>query len=356
MRSPPLNKNLIITAAGLSSRFEGLKPKWMLTHPNGNWMLVEALKSMDFDSVDKIHLGFLREHIEEYNCMDGIKLCIKELGIEEKAEIITLQERTKNQPHTVYSIIKKAKISGQIIIKEVDNTFTYKIADGNFMCYYDLNDTTCINPSNKSYITIDKNGSISNLVEKKVISSTFGCGSYSFKSSAEYCGYFESLSEKRDNLYLSDIIKKMIEDKKDFKAVKASNYIDWGTKEDWFAYVREYKTIFVDLDGTLVKSSGKYCSPLWGETKGIRKNIELINKLHDTGKVYVIITTARPRSAKKITLKQLEKEGIKHDDIIFDLFHANRTLINDYGSSNPYPTCSAVNIFRNSDDLERYLK
>ena len=45
-------KNLIVTAAGLSSRFEGLKPKWMLTHPKGNWMIVEALKDFDFESID----------------------------------------------------------------------------------------------------------------------------------------------------------------------------------------------------------------------------------------------------------------------------------------------------------------
>ena len=35
---------------------------------------------------------------------------------------------------------------------------------------------------------------------------------------------------------------------------------------------------------------------------------------------------------------------------------ANRTLINDYGTSNPYPTCDAVNIVRNSNELERFLK
>ena len=54
-------KNLIVTAAGLSSRFEGLKPKWMLTHPKGNWMIVEALKDFDFESIDKVYLSFLQE-------------------------------------------------------------------------------------------------------------------------------------------------------------------------------------------------------------------------------------------------------------------------------------------------------
>ena len=54
-------KTLIITAAGLSTRFEGLKPKWMLTHPKGNWMLVEALKGINFNNVDRVCFGFSKQ-------------------------------------------------------------------------------------------------------------------------------------------------------------------------------------------------------------------------------------------------------------------------------------------------------
>jgi hypothetical protein len=349
-------KNLIVTAAGLSSRFEGLKPKWMLTHPKGNWMIVEALKNLDFDNIDKVYLGFLREHIEKYNCRDAIDICLDELGVKDKAEVILLDGRTDNQPHTVYEVIKKANIQGQLIIKEVDNRFKYNVEGGNFMCYYDLNKTTSINPSNKSYITIGDDGYISSLVEKKVISSTFGCGSYSFENSEDYCEYFEKLSMNTKNLFLSDIIKDMVDDGFKFKPVLVSDYIDWGTKKDWFNYVRQYKTLFVDVDGTLVKSSGKYTSPYWGETDGIKENIDFLNKLYNTGKVYIILTTARPSSARDVTVEQLEREGVKYDNIIFDLFHANRTLINDYGTSTPYPTCDAVNIVRNSNELERFLK
>ena len=86
------------------------------------------------------------------------------------------------------------------------------------------------------------------------------------------------------------------------------------------------------------------------------ENIDFLNRLYDTGKVYIILTTARPSSARDVTIEQLEREGVKYDNIIFDLFHANRTLINDYGTSNPYPTCDAVNIVRNSNELERFLK
>ncbi|MEJ7682686.1 MAG: hypothetical protein WKG06_33480 [Segetibacter sp.] len=32
-------------------------------------------------------------------------------------------------------------------------------------------------------------------------------------------------------------------------------YSDWGTIEDWDRFKRSYATLFVDLDGTLVKNS-----------------------------------------------------------------------------------------------------
>ena len=350
-------KNLVITAAGLSSRFEGLKPKWMLTHPSGDWMIVEALKELDLASIDKIYLGFLQEHIDKYDCRGAIDLCLKELGIEHKTEVVLLNKRTDNQPHTAYEVIKKSNIEGQVIIKEVDNKFSFDIIDGNFMTYYDLNMTTSINPSNKSYIEIDDEGLICNLIEKKVISSTFGCGCYSFEDSSLYCDYFEKLSDNK-TLYLSDIIKKMVDDGHKFKPILVTDYVDWGTKEDWFNYIREYKTLFVDLDGTLVYSSGKYSKPFWGETEGIENNIKFLNKLYDSGKVYIIITTARSSEQKwkDATLNQLVREGIKYHDIIFNLPHCNRTIINDYGTSNPYPTCDSVNIVRNSNQLERFLK
>ena len=80
-------KTLIVTAAGMSERFEGLKPKWMLTHPNGRWMIVEALKNFDFDEIDKIYLVFLKEHIVKYKCKDAVNICVDELGIKDKTEI-----------------------------------------------------------------------------------------------------------------------------------------------------------------------------------------------------------------------------------------------------------------------------
>ena len=38
--------NIIIPIAGQSSRFPDMKPKWMLTHPQGDFMVIEAIKGL----------------------------------------------------------------------------------------------------------------------------------------------------------------------------------------------------------------------------------------------------------------------------------------------------------------------
>ena len=78
--------------------------------------------------------------------------------------------------------------------------------------------------------------------------------------------------------------------------------------------------------------------------------------MYNTGKVRIIITTSRKSAYKKVTINQLEKQGIKYHDIIFDLLHCERVLVNDYSKTNSYPTAKSCNLFRNSKQLEDLLK
>ena len=43
-------------------------------------------------------------------------------------------------------------------------------------------------------------------------------------------------------------------------------------------------------------------------------------------------------------------------EVITDLPHASRVLINDFSNSNPYPTSQAINLVRDSNNLGDYLK
>lgn len=39
-----------------------------------------------------------------------------------------------------------------------------------------------------------------------------------------------------------------------------------------------------------------------------------------------------------------------------NLNHTRRIIINDYSKSNPYKSCDAINLKRNSDDLKEILR
>ncbi|MGD8176247.1 hypothetical protein [Marinimicrobium sp. ARAG 43.8] len=348
--------HLILPVAGSSSRFPDMKPKWLLTHPRGHMMIIEAIKNLELDKFKSINLICLKEHNEKYSVKTAIETQFEEIGHRDKLSFIMLDERTQNQPETVYRGIQKAGISGPIFIKDSDNQFSIPVSEGNYVCYLDLHELDSVNAKNKSYIEINEHGYIHNIVEKKIVSSTFCVGGYGFESAEIFSEVFEQVDEGSPNLYISDLIYQLLLDGHIIRSQHAANYYDWGTLREWNQYKALYSTLFVDLDGTLVKNSGQYSSPYWGETGGIEKNIQALNELHKSGKVQIIITTSRKEKFREATIQQLESLNIPYDNIIFGLVHGRRIVINDYARTNPYKSCDAINIKRNSDDLKEMLE
>jgi hypothetical protein len=52
----------------------------------------------------------------------------------------------------------------------------------------------------------------------------------------------------------------------------------------------------------------------------------------------------------------LNELGFEGCDLIMDVHHTNRVIINDFSNTNPYPSAIAINLNRDSDNLEDYLK
>jgi hypothetical protein len=202
---------------------------------------------------------------------------------------------------------------------------------------------------------VNENQFVTNIVEKRVISNFFCSGAYGFEDAQEYLRYFNNLSDLK-GLYISHIIYQMLLENKAFSAAVCSDYSDWGTLKDWNRYKAQFGTLFIDLDGTLIRNSGEYFEPVWGTTEGLKENIQAINRLYDSGKVQIIITTSRREEARQLTVKQLEKEGLRYHQIFFGLNHGKRILVNDYARSNPFKSCDSVNIARNSEDLGEMLQ
>ncbi|MCF7861512.1 hypothetical protein K9M79_04680 [Candidatus Woesearchaeota archaeon] len=342
-----------------------MRPKWMLTHPNGSLMITEAIRGLNPQQFESIVIISLKAFEDEYHFSEEmIREISEEFGIDKSKIIMTLlEDETRNQPETVYEGLKNAGMLDEarseegILLKDCDNYFKVEYSndfENNFVVVGDLHKMDLVNAGNKSYIRVGENNTVSNIVEKKVIGNLFCCGAYYFANLGEFIQCYESLAEN-DNLFVSHIIYKMILDQKLFFIEESGGYLDWGTVDDWMRYKSKYATLFIDIDGVLVINSGEHFEPKWGTTEAIAENVKIINELYDSGFVTVVLTTSRKSKYKDVTEEQFKKNGIKYHSIIMDLPHCSRVLINDYTTSNPYKSAIAVNIERNSTNLRGML-
>jgi len=107
------------------------------------------------------------------------------------------------------------------------------------------------------------------------------------------------------------------------------------------------KTIFCDLDGTLVK----HINPI--DIQNPDLELEVLPGVHekliewDTKGYHVVITTGRKRSAREATVKQMQRAGINYDQLIMGFGGGDRILINDRKVGRTEDTAFAINVTRN---------
>ena len=106
---------LILPCAGKSTRFKNIRPKWSLTHPYGELMLVQGIKGLELDKYDKIIPVFLKEHLDDFKLREGVIESFNKLNV--KYEILELDTPTKSQSETVARTIEAFNIEGDILIK-----------------------------------------------------------------------------------------------------------------------------------------------------------------------------------------------------------------------------------------------
>ena len=341
---------------GKSTRFPNTRPKFLLTHPHsGNLMCVESLKGMNLEHFDRIYFTFLEEHEETYRIKDGLGRCLANNGLLDKCVMLTI-DSTNSQSETVYKTIKSESIEGSFMVKDSDSLFSVEVVgDENQIVFLNLKDVEEIKPSSKSYIEMGQGEAVTNIVEKKVVSDNFCVGGYGFKSTEDFCHYYESITDYSKECYISDVIFEMLLAGESFFGRQASSFTDWGTEKDWNKYCSQYVTLFVDLDGTLVTNTSEYIHPYTGTGDPITENIEVLRTKKATGKCTIVITTARPEKFRELTIAELERHDVPYDQLVMGLPHCRRYLINDYANTNNYPTAVALNIERNSKGLKNLI-
>ncbi|GHU04492.1 hypothetical protein FACS1894147_09690 [Spirochaetia bacterium] len=354
-------KTLIVPCGGKSSRFKNMKPKYLLTHPDGNLMVVKALSGIDLNNFDRIIITIVRQHDEVY----GAKLILEQaFDIENnrKYTICILDEFTSSQAETVIKTMEKEQIKGEIVIKDSDNYVKLNHIKELNNAIVGLNIETFNKEINrlsaKSFLVVNDQGTIVDIIEKKIKSQYICIGMYCFTDSDLFIHAYNMINQHNENdseIYISHVVSYLIGlNECTFKYIETDDYEDWGTLDDWKIVQQKYKTYFIDLDGVLLNNRGKYGLKNWSNSiEPLTENLTVLKRLYNNG-AQIVITTSRDEMYREQILKFFGDNNIKIHALIMGCNHSCRVIVNDFAPTNPYPSCDAVNIKRNGD-LSDYL-
>jgi len=107
------------------------------------------------------------------------------------------------------------------------------------------------------------------------------------------------------------------------------------------------KTLFLDIDGCLIKHKGNLSEQISSEAELLPGVLEKLNQWEADG-CRIILTTGRKNSMRKFTEEQLLKLGIFYDELVMGLPRGERIVINDGKPNSDVSTARAIQIVKNS--------
>lgn len=339
--------DLLVPCAGRSSRFFTNRPKYLLTMPDGKLMIQASTESF-ISHFDRIFFGVLKEHDEKFHSSTILKKLFP------TSEILVLDDVTRGQAETIVKMLKHFNITGSFLVKDSDAHFvassTYE-SNKNYVSVCDAKKTPETLLYNKSFVEISNQKYILR-TSLQIISNFFSCGGYFFSSALDFIDNFHKYEEiqMEGEFFISNVIDVMINDNHIFHPMECTDLKDWGTFDDWINFKKLRSAYFFDIDGVIYENGSEFWTPKWGENKILMDAKNKINELFNSGN-QIILTTSRPEKFREITIKQLNRDGVLYHQLIMDIFHGTRYLINDYSDTNPYPSVKAINTKRNSCDF-----
>jgi hypothetical protein len=106
------------------------------------------------------------------------------------------------------------------------------------------------------------------------------------------------------------------------------------------------KTIFLDIDGTLIEHSENIVEQFTKTPKLLKGTLEKLSEWDRKGH-NIILTTGRREGVRDITIKQLAELGIFYDQLIMGIGGGIRVVVNDRKKDKEYDTAIAINLKRN---------
>lgn len=339
---------IIVPAAGLSTRFPDMKPKYLLYDYKGEMMLMNALRKYRQLGM-KINIGILKEHQDKYAVIEQIQH-----EWHDNINFVVIDKPTRGPADTVCRILVESGITGEFLVKDCDSFFEHENTSGNYICVSNISEHEILKKlASKSFVIVNDQDIVTNIIEKQVVSDTFCVGGYKFESAEQYKLAFEYVSQMNGEIFVSDIIGRMLDQGHIFTKRNVTNYVDVGTANDWFEH-NDRPVIFCDIDGTIVKAQSRLDLESKCLEVPLQNNVKRLLELQENGAQF-IFTSARENQYTSLTREMLYRLGFKSFTLICGLQNSRRILINDYNKANPYPRAEAINLYRDSDNLSDFL-
>ena len=351
--------NIVIPIAGLGTRFSkvGIDMPKPLIKVNNKTLIEHSISSINIDA-NYIFITKEYENKEHNQELSALLKKIKPNSIEIKINVLT-----SGAAETCLYAKELINNEEGLIITNCDQIFDWDLNDfSDFIKNINGDGCVVLHKSNniKNSYAIINDDKLIKIKEKEVISDDALVGLHYWRHGKDFVSSAENLI---DNLfsntesYISTTYQYLIDSGKTIVPFYApqNSYISLGTPEDldiYIAKIKEYytekpKTIFCDIDGTILKHAHKFSHV------GKENAIELpgvIDKFNewDTLGYKIVLTTARKESARYITEKQLTELGFCWDYLLMGITSGTRVLLNDKLKESDNDRAIAINILTDS--------
>lgn len=234
------------------------RPLYLNRHPRGTLLAAKALENIHAEAYDRVIYTVSQEDCVKYGAKEMLQNAMQ--GVY-PIEIFTLVQRTSGPAQSAYMTIKGMNITGEVAIRDCTSAFSLSMdVPGNFVAGLDLGryDKEVYRVRQKSFIVVNEQGQILDIIEKSFQSDVISVGLYGFESAEDFVTAYERLSDRHhpvERLYVSNIISYLIGYRQMiFNFAEADSYEDWKDPDEWNRLREKYgqrKLIMVDLDGTL---------------------------------------------------------------------------------------------------------
>ena len=334
--------NIVIPMAGLGTRFsnEGFKLPKPLIETNGKTLIEHSISTL---GVEGKYIFITRKYD---NPEHNILLTKRLKEIQPNSIEIQLDKPTRGATETALAAKEYIDNNEPLIITNCDQITDWNANKFNeFISNPNIEGVVVTYPSTnpKNSFAIVEDNKVVKLVEKQPVSDIALIGIHYWREGYMFVETAEMLLEDfemegRPECYVSETYNYLIRTGANIKNyhITANEYIPLGTPYDLKIYegkVKEFhtekpKTIFCDIDGTLVKHAHRFSDLKDTEPillPGVR---EKFNQWDSQGHK-IILCTARKESAREMTELHLRMLGLCWDTLIMGVTSGQRVLIND---------------------------